>query len=191
MEEKEVIVETMEEVNCNCNCHCNCINEVLGATAKAFEDCCDAVEEKVNDVLVATAKGVEDCCDAVEEKMEDFKEVLTETEVIKSVETSMEEVNASLKKVESKLKKIKTEEIMEEVKPRLRRETFENSSLLRRVGERQFLLILLVIAQVLRKMLMLYKIVAHPLFLCLDDCDPADARLALPGNCSTSSTCCG
>ena len=147
MEEKEVIVETMGEVNCNCNCHLNCINEVLGATAKCFEDCCDAVEEKVNEVLVATAKGVEDCCDAVEEKMEDFKEVLTETEV------SMEEVNASLKKVESKLKKIKTEEMMEEVKPRLRRETFENSSILRRVGERQFLLILLVIAQVLRKML--------------------------------------
>ena len=171
MEEKEVIVETMEEVNCNCNCHCNCINEVF----------------------VATATAVEDFADAVEEKVEDFKEVLIETEVsmVKSVETSIEEVNTSLKKVESKLKEIKTEEMGEEVKPRLRRETFENSSMLRRVGERQFLLILLVIAQVLRKMLMLYKIVAHPLFLCLDDCDPADARPALPGNCSTSSTCCG
>ena len=124
LEEKEAIVETMEEVN---------------------------------EVLVATAKAVEDFADAVEEKMEDFTETLIETEVslVKSVETSIEEVDATLKKAKSKLQEIKTEEMVEKVKPRLRRETFENSSELRRVGERPFLLVLLIIVQVPTKMLML------------------------------------
>ena len=118
--------------------------------------------EEVNEVLVATAKAVEDFADAVEEKMEDFKEVLIETNVslVKSVETSIEEVDATLKKAKTKLQKIKTEEMVEEVKPRLRRETFENSSVLRRVGERPFLLVLLVIVQVPTKMLMLLYLIS-------------------------------
>ena len=106
--------------------------------------------EEVNKVLAATAKAVADFADAAEEKMEDFKEVLIETKVslVKSVETSIEEVDATLKKAESKLHEIKTEEMVEEVKPRLKRETFENSFVLRRVGARQFLLVLLIIVQV-------------------------------------------
>ena len=106
--------------------------------------------EEVNEVLVATAKAVADFADAAEEKMEDFKEVLIETKVslVKSVETSIEEVDATLKKAESKLHEIKTEEMVEEAKPRLKRETFENSFVLRRVGARPFLLVLLIIVQV-------------------------------------------
>ena len=57
------------------------------------------------------------------------------------------------------------EEMVEEVKPRLRRETFENSFMLNRVGRRQFLLLLLVIVQVMRNMLMLILILTIGLML--------------------------
>ena len=106
--------------------------------------------------MVETAEGVKDF--AVE-KMEDFKEALIETEVslVRSVETSIKEVDATIKKAESKLQEMKREEMVEEVKPRLRRETFENSTMLSKVGEHPVLLLLLV--QVLMKMLMLTTLV--------------------------------
>ena len=110
--------------------------------------------EDVNEIIVETA---EDVKDFAVEKMEDFKEAVIETEVslVKSVETSVSlEVGEILELAGSKLKKAK-ETTMEEVKPRLRRETFENSFMLNRVGRRQFLLLLLVIVQVMRNMLML------------------------------------
>ena len=65
------------------------------------------------------------------------------------------------------------EEMVEEVKPRLRRETFENSFLLSRVGGRQFLLVLLIIVQVISSEN------ADADSLCLDDRDPTDAWPAL------------
>ena len=110
--------------------------------------------EEVNAVLVETAEGVKDF--AVE-TVEELKEALIETEVslVKSVETSIKEVDATLKKAESTLAQMKMEEMVEEVKPRLRRETFENSLMLSRVGGRQFLLGLLVIAQVMMQMEMM------------------------------------
>ena len=108
--------------------------------------------EDVNEIIVETA---EDVKDFAVEKMEDFKEAVIETEVslVKSVETSVSlEVGEILELAGSKLKKAKETtmaEMVEEVKPRLRRETFENSFMLNRVGRRQFLLLLLVIVQVM------------------------------------------
>merc|ERR1711990_716701 len=94
-------------------------------------------------------------------KMKDLKEAVIETEVglVKSVETSVSlEVGEILELAGSKLeemKETKMEEMVEEVKPRLRRETYENSLMLSRVGGRQFLLGLLVIAQMIVILLML------------------------------------
>ena len=123
------------------------IKSLIQEMAELKEAIVETMDE-VNDVLVETAEGVKDF--AVE-KMEDFKEALIETEVslVKSVETSIKEVDTTIKKAESKLQEMKREEMVEEVKPRLRRETFENSLMLSRVGGRQFLLVLLVMAQVM------------------------------------------
>ena len=139
-------METMEEVN-----------EVLVATAEAVKNFASAVEKKMEDFTDAAEIKMGDIADAVENKMGDFKETLIETEVslVKSVETSVEEVDITLKKAQSNLQEIKREEIVQEVKPKLRRETFENSSLLSRVAERPFLLLLLIIVQVPMKMLVL------------------------------------
>ena len=103
-----------------------------------MEEIKDAIVESIenaNEAIVETAKEVKDCC---EEKIEDFKEAVIEAE-------------ASLVKNVEKMKEME-EEMVELVKPRLRRETFENSLMLSRVGGRQFLLVLLVIAQVIIKM---------------------------------------
>merc|ERR1711990_904135 len=94
-------------------------------------------------------------------KMKDLKEAVIETEVglVKSVETSVSlEVGEILELAGFKLeemKETKIEEMVEEVKPRLRRETYENSLMLSRVGGRKFLLVLLVIAQTIVILLML------------------------------------
>ena len=108
-----------------------------------MEEIKDAIVESIenaNEAIVETAKEVKDCC---EEKIEDFKEAVIEAE-------------ASLVKNVEKMKEME-EEMVELVKPRLRRETFENSLVLNRVGGRQFLLVLLVIAQVIIKMVMVQQ----------------------------------
>ena len=109
-----------------------------------MEEIKDAIVESIenaNEAIVETAKEVKDCC---EEKIEDFKEAVIEAE-------------ASLVKNVEKMKDMEKEEVVELVKPRLRRETFENSLVLNRVGGRQFLLVLLVIAQVIIKMVMVQQ----------------------------------
>ena len=109
-----------------------------------MEEIKDAIVETIesaNEAIVETAKEVKDCCD---EKIEEFKEAVIETE-------------ASLVKNVEKMKEMKKDEMVELVKPRLRRETFENSLVLNRVGGRQFLLVLLVIAQVIIKMVMVQQ----------------------------------
>ena len=120
-----------------------------------MEDIKDVIDETLgafNVVIVETGKDVEEF--AVE-KMKDFKEAVIETEVslVKSVETSVSlEVDEMLELAGFKLeemKETKMEEMVEEVKPRLRRETYENSFMLSRVGRRQFLLGLLIMAQVM------------------------------------------
>ena len=154
---KEAIVQTLEDVN-----------EIVLETA---EDVKDFAVEKMKDFKEAVVETGEDIKDFAVEKMEDFKEAVIETEVslVKSVETSVSlEVGEILELARSKLKKAKEtkmEEMVEEVKPRLRRETFENSFMLNRVGRRQFLLLLLVIVQVMRNMLMLILILTIGLML--------------------------
>ena len=114
-----------------------------------MEDIKDAIDETLgafNVVIVETGKDVKDFA---LEKMKDFKE--TEASLVKSLEeTSSLEVGEILEVAGSKLEEMKEMvEMVEEVKPRLRRETFENSLMLSRVGGRQFLLLLLVLAQVM------------------------------------------
>ena len=126
-----------------------------------MEDIKDAIVETLEDVNVVIVEAAEDVKDFAVEKMKDFKEAVIETEVslVKSVETSVSlEVDEMLELAGFKLeemKETKMEEMVEEVKPRLRRETFENSFLLSRVGGRQFLLVLLIIAQVMMQIEML------------------------------------
>ena len=66
--------------------------------------------------------------------LEDLHELETKDNLFEKVATIIDEVDDALLNAQSKLQEIKKEEIVEEVKPKLRRETFENSSVLRRVG---------------------------------------------------------
>ena len=66
--------------------------------------------------------------------LEDLHELETKDNLFENVATIIDEVDDALMNAQSKLQEIKKEEIVEEVKPKLRRETFENSSVLRRVG---------------------------------------------------------
>ena len=66
--------------------------------------------------------------------LEDLHELETKDNLFENVATIIDEVDDALMNAQSKLQEIKKEEIVEEVKPKLRRETFENSSLLRQVG---------------------------------------------------------
>ena len=66
--------------------------------------------------------------------LEDLHELETKDNLFEDVATIIDEVDDALMNAQSKLQEIKKAEIVEEVKPKLRRETFENSSLLRRVG---------------------------------------------------------
>ena len=168
-----------------------------------MEDIKDVIDETLgafNVVIVETGKDVEEF--AVE-KMKDFKEAVIETEarLVKSVETSASlEVGEIFGLAGFKLEEMKEtemEEMVEEVKPRLRRETFENSLMLSRVGGRQFLLVLLVMAQVMAQIITIRETVDDGAFdaknadadaLCLVDCDLAYAWPALlPGRCPSSS----
>ena len=96
--------------------------------------------EEVNEVSVETGKDLKDLA-------------LEKTEIsLANIVDAAKEVSEILGQAESKLKEMKEEkmeEMVEEMKPRLRRETFENSFMLSRVGGRQFLLVLLIIAQVM------------------------------------------
>ena len=101
------------------------------ALVETGENIKDFAVEKIED-LVETA---EDVKDFAVEKMEDFKE-----EISLGTDATIEYVRTKMEKEET-------------VKLRLRRETFENSAILNRVGERPFLLELLVIVQVLALMM--------------------------------------
>ena len=104
------------------------------ALVETGENIKDFAVEKIED-FVETA---EDVKDFAVEKMADFKEEI-------SLGT-----DATIKLVRTKLEKLEGKET---VMLRLRRETFENSAILNRVGERPFLLELLVIVQVLTLMM--------------------------------------
>ena len=123
-----------------------------------MENIKEAIVETLEDVNEVVAETAEDVKDFAVEKMKDFKDAVIEAEVslVKNVETSVSlEVGEILELAGSKLKEMKEEKMVEEMKPRLRRETFENSFMLSRVGGRQFLLVLLIIAQVMIQIEML------------------------------------
>ena len=141
--------------------------------------------ENVKEAIEGT---LEDVNEAIVEIANDFNDFAGEfsfsdlLDVGKTVGETLEMVGTKL----NKMQEAEMEEMVEKVKPRLRRETFENSFMLNRVGRRQFLLLLLVIVQVMmmRNMLMLMLILTDA--LCSDDRDPADAWPALlPGRCSS------
>ena len=118
---------------------------------------------KVWEANKALEETVEEVKDFAVEKMENLKKKRRWINDMAGFGASvkmeaMEGANEHIEDISGfKVKVVETlEDEKETVKLRLRRETFENSSMLRRVGERQFLLVLLVIAQVLRKMMMLY-----------------------------------
>ena len=120
------------------------IEDISGFKVKVgetLEDAHEALVEKGENIKDFAVEKIEDFVETAEdvkdfavEKMEDFKEEI-------SLGT-----DATIKFVRTKLEKEET------VKLRLRRETFENSAILHRVGERPFLLELLVIVQVLTLM---------------------------------------
>ena len=125
------------------------IEDMSGFKVKVVETLEDAHE-----ALVETGENIKDF--AVE-KIEDFVETAEDVKdfAVEKMEHFKEEISlgtdATIKYVRTKLEKLKEEE--ETVILRLRRETFENSAILNRVGERPFLLELLVIAQVLTLMM--------------------------------------
>ena len=121
------------------------IEDMSGFKVKVVED--------AHEALVETGENIKDF--AVE-KIEDFEETAEDVKdfAVEKMEHFKEEISlgtdATIKFVRTKLEKLEEEET---VKLRLRRETFENSAILNRVGERPFLLELLVIAQVLTLMM--------------------------------------
>ena len=120
------------------------IEDMSGFKVKVVETLEDAHE-----ALVETGENIKDF--AVE-KIEDFVETAEDVKdfAVEKMEHFKEEISlgtdATIEYVRTKMEKEET------VKLRLRRETFENSAILNRVGERPFLLELLVIVQVLTLM---------------------------------------
>ena len=109
---------------------------------------------KMENITEAIVETLEEVNEVIVETGEDLKDLaLEKTEIsLANIVDAAKEVGEILEQAESKLKdmkKEKMEEMVEEIKPRLRRETFENSFMLSRVGGRQFLLVLLIIAQVM------------------------------------------
>ena len=110
--------------------------------------------ENVKEAIEGT---LEDVNEAIVEIANDFNDFAGEfsfsdlLDVGKTVGETLEMVGTKL----NGMKEAEMEEMVEEVKPRLRRETFENSFLLSRIGGRQFLLVLLIIAQVMMQTEML------------------------------------
>ena len=121
------------------------IEDMSGFKVKVVETLEDAHE-----ALVETGENIKDF--AVE-KIEDFVETAEDVKdfAVEKMEHFKEEISlgtdATIEYVRTKMEKEET------VKLRLRRETFENSAILNRVGERPFLLELLVIVQVLTLMM--------------------------------------
>ena len=108
-----------------------------------MEEAFEGTLEDVNEAIVEIANDFNDFAGEFS-----FSDLL---DVGKTVGETLEMVGTKL----NGMKEAEMEEMVEEVKPRLRRETFENSFLLSRVGGRQFLLVLLIIAQVMMQTEML------------------------------------
>ena len=165
-EVKDFAVEKME----NLKKKRRWINDMAGFGASVKTEAMEGANEHIEDMSGFKVKVVETLEDAHEalvetgenikdfavEKIEDFVETAEDVKdfAVEKMEHFKEEISlgtdATINYVRTKLEKLEEEET---VKLRLRRETFENSAILNRVGERPFLLELLVIVQVLTLMM--------------------------------------
>ena len=119
----------------------------MTANTETFGEANKALEETVEEVKDFAVEKMEDFVETAEiNDMAGF-EVSVKTEAMEGANEHIEDMSGFKVKVVETL-----EDEKETVKLRLRRETFENSAILNRVGERPFLLELLVIVQVLTLM---------------------------------------
>ena len=158
VEKMEDFVETAEEINDMAGFEVSVKTEAMEGANKHIEDMSGfkvKVVETLEDAHEALVETGENIKDFAVEKIEDFVETAEDVKdfAVEKMEHFKEEISlgtdATIKFVRTKLEKLEEEET---VKLRLRRETFENSAILNRVGERPFLLELLVIVQVLTLM---------------------------------------
>ena len=156
VEKMENFVETAEEINDMAGFEVSVKTEAMEGANEHIEDMSGfkvKVVETLEDAHEALVETGENIKDFAVEKIEDFVETAEDVKdfAVEKMEHFKEEISlgtdATIKFVRTKL-----EGKEETVKPRLRRETFENSAILNRVGERPFLLELLVIVQVLTLM---------------------------------------
>ena len=117
------------------------------ANTETFGEANKALEETVEEVKDFAVERMENFVETVEIKDMAGFEVSVKTEAMEGANEHIEDMSGFKVKVVETL-----EDEKETVKLRLRRETFENSAILNRVGERPFLLELLVIVQVLTLM---------------------------------------
>ena len=115
---------------------------------ETFGEANKALEETVEEVKNFAVEKMENFVETVEIKDIAGFEVSVKTEAMEGANEHIEDMSGFKVKVVETL-----EDEKETVKLRLRRETFENSAILNRVGERPFLLELLVIVQVLTLMM--------------------------------------
>ena len=158
VEKMEDFMKTSEEINDMAGFKVSVKTEAMEGANKHIEDMSGfkvKVVETLEDAHEALVETGENIKDSAVEKIEDFVETAEDIKdfAMEKMEHFKEEISlgtdATIKFVRTKLEKLEEEET---VKLRLRRETFENSAILNRVGERPFLLELLVIVQVLTLM---------------------------------------
>ena len=159
VEKMENFVETAKEINDMTGFEVLVKTEAMEGANEHIEDMSGfkvKLVETLEDAHEALVEKGENIKDFAVEKIEDFVETAEDIKdfAVEKMEHFKEEISlgtdATIKFVRTKLEKLEEEET---VKLRLRRETFENSAILNRVGERPFLLELLVIAQVLTLMM--------------------------------------
>ena len=158
VEKMENFVETAEEINDMAGFEVSVKTEAIEGANKHIEDMSGfkvKVVETLEDAHEALVETGENIKDFAVEKIEDFVETAEDVKdfAVEKMEHFKEEISlgtdATIKYVRTKLEKLEGKDT---VMLRLRRETFENSAILNRVGERPFLLELLVIVQVLTLM---------------------------------------
>ena len=155
VEKMENFVETAKEINDMTGFEVLVKTEAMEGANEHIEDMSGFKVKVVEDAQEALVETGENIKDSAVEKIEDFVETAEDIKdfAVEKMEHFKEEISlgtdATIKFVRTKLEKLEEEET---VKLRLRRETFENSTILNRVGERPFLLELLVIVQVLTLM---------------------------------------
>ena len=158
VEKMENFVETAKEINDMTGFEVLVKTEAMEGANEHIEDMSGfkvKLVETLEDAHEALVEKGENIKDSAVEKIEDFVETAEDIKdfAVEKMEHFKEEISlgtdATIKLVRTKLEKLEEEET---VKLRLRRETFGNSAILNRVGERPFLLELLVIVQVLTLM---------------------------------------